>query len=116
MEIVQLESAIDDLRDQMEEVWISYHNDREWWKQRADKVLGRRPKSAPPRRRSAVHKVARHRPAPAGEEQAPKETKEHGDTADGSPGHMSAPEVSPDLQVPLHRQTKNQASSFIVWY
>ena len=40
MEIVQLESAIDDLRDQLEEVWISYHNDREWWKQRADKVLG----------------------------------------------------------------------------
>ena len=40
MEIVQLESSNDDLRDQLEDIWISYHNDREWWKQRADKVLG----------------------------------------------------------------------------
>lgn len=40
LEIVQLECAVDDLKDQLEEVWTSYHNDREWWKQRADKVLG----------------------------------------------------------------------------
>lgn len=40
MEIVQLVSSVDDLRDQLEDVWTSYHNDREWWKQRADKVLG----------------------------------------------------------------------------
>ena len=40
MEIVQMEDSMDDLRDQLEDVWTSYHNDREWWKQRADKVLG----------------------------------------------------------------------------
>ena len=40
LEIVQMEDSMDDLRDQLEDVWTSYHNDREWWKQRADKVLG----------------------------------------------------------------------------
>ena len=40
MEIVQLESQLDDLRNQLWDVWNSYQNDREWWKQRADKVLG----------------------------------------------------------------------------
>jgi len=40
MEIVQMADSMDDLRDQLEDVLTSYHNDREWWKQRADKVLG----------------------------------------------------------------------------
>lgn len=40
MEIVRLQSVVDDLKDQLEDVLISYENDRDWWKQRADKVLG----------------------------------------------------------------------------
>ena len=40
MEIVRLVSQLDDLRNQLRDVWNSYQNDREWWKQRADKVLG----------------------------------------------------------------------------
>lgn len=40
MEIVQMADSIDGLRDQLEDVLTSYHNDRVWWKQRADKVLG----------------------------------------------------------------------------
>lgn len=46
------------------------------------------------------HKIARHRPAPAGEEQAPKDTTvENGDASDGSPqfasGQASPPSTSP---------------------
>lgn len=40
MEIVQMEDSMDYLKDELEDVLTSYHNDREWWKQRADKVLG----------------------------------------------------------------------------
>lgn len=40
MEIVRLQSTVDDMNDQLEEVLISYQNDRDWWRQRADKVLG----------------------------------------------------------------------------
>ena len=40
MEIVQMADSIDYLKDELEVVMTSYHNDREWWKQRADKVLG----------------------------------------------------------------------------
>lgn len=40
MEIVRLQSVVDDLKDQLEDVLISYQNDRDWWKHRADKVLG----------------------------------------------------------------------------
>lgn len=50
-EIVQVESQLDELRTQYWDLWNSYQNDREWWKQRAEKVLGRRPKSAPQSRR-----------------------------------------------------------------
>lgn len=40
LEIVQLESQQDELRRDYWDVWNSYQNDREWWRQRADKVLG----------------------------------------------------------------------------
>ena len=40
MEIVQMADSMDYLKDELEVVMTSYHNDREWWKQRADKVLG----------------------------------------------------------------------------
>lgn len=40
MEIVQMADSIDSLEYQLEDVLTSYRNDREWWKQRADKVLG----------------------------------------------------------------------------
>ena len=40
LEIVQLESQLDELRRDYWDVWNSYQNDREWWRQRADKVLG----------------------------------------------------------------------------
>lgn len=40
MEIVQMEDSMDYLKDELDDVLTSYHNDREWWKQRADKVLG----------------------------------------------------------------------------
>ena len=40
LEIVQLESQLDDLRMQLWDVWNSYQNDREWWKKRADKIMG----------------------------------------------------------------------------
>ena len=40
MEIVQANNSIDDLRDQLEDVLMSYQNDREWWKQKADRALG----------------------------------------------------------------------------
>ena len=39
-EIVQLESQLDDIRTQYWNLWNSYQNDREWWKQRAEKALG----------------------------------------------------------------------------
>lgn len=39
-EIVQLESQLDDIRTQYWNLWNSYQNDRDWWKQRAEKVLG----------------------------------------------------------------------------
>ena len=39
-EIVQLESQLDDIRTQYWNLWHSYQNDRDWWKQRAEKVLG----------------------------------------------------------------------------
>lgn len=39
-EIVQLECQSDELRKQYWDLWNSYQNDREWWKQRAEKVLG----------------------------------------------------------------------------
>lgn len=39
-EIVQLECQSDELRKQYLDLWNSYQNDREWWKQRAEKVLG----------------------------------------------------------------------------
>ena len=39
-EIVQVESQLDELRTQYWDLWNSYQNDREWWKQRAEKVLG----------------------------------------------------------------------------
>lgn len=124
MKIVRLQSENDDLCDQLEEVLISYQNDRDWWKHRADKVLGKRPKSAPPKRRArgefqnggsslarrwfghkmgpprlnqsyinSSHKIGPMRPAPAGEEQTPQII--NGDLADGSPGHLSAPETTP---------------------
>jgi len=35
-----LESQLDDLRMQLWDVWNSYQNDREWWKKRADKIMG----------------------------------------------------------------------------
>ena len=40
LEIVRLESQLDELRRDYWDVWNSYQNDREWWRQRADKVLG----------------------------------------------------------------------------
>lgn len=60
-EIVQLESQLDDIRTQYWNLWNSYQNDRDWWKQRAEKVLGRRPKSAPPSRRGPPGEYQRDR-------------------------------------------------------
>lgn len=60
-EIVQLESQLDDIRTQYWNLWNSYQNDRDWWKQRAEKVLGRRPKSAPPARRGPPGEYQRDR-------------------------------------------------------
>ena len=39
-EIVQREVQLDELWNELWDVWTSYENDRQWWKQRADKVLG----------------------------------------------------------------------------
>ena len=35
-----MEVQLDELRNELWDVWTSYQNDRQWWKQRADKVLG----------------------------------------------------------------------------
>ena len=40
MEHIHTKEQMRNLRRELDEVWTSYQNDRDWWKQRAEKVLG----------------------------------------------------------------------------
>ena len=40
MEHIHTKEQMRSLRRELDEVWTSYQNDRDWWKQRAEKVLG----------------------------------------------------------------------------